>query len=251
MWRRTHGDADGVVAGRCTFNEIAAIAGVFVDLVIGTVLSVTTFSANEALADAVSAGLLTWIDDHLVSFGIDVAVLTSNLGEAGEMISDVLVSVINAARTAAPVVTGVVGAGIGAGYQGSQIVIGDLIVNNAIAEAFGQQQTDGTAALEAIVTGTWQNAVAGGVSETAGTLSASLIQLGEKGGSQMLINPGRQLKAGSISVQFASQQIVQWMDPGQLNSVGLISNAVGNRLTIAVGPNTGSHASDDFPSLGS
>jgi hypothetical protein len=37
----------------------------------------------------------------------------------------------------------------------------------------------------------------------------------------------------------------------QLNSVGLISNAVGNRLTIAVGPNTGSHASDDFRSLGS
>jgi hypothetical protein len=207
-----------------------AIAELAASLIIGLALAYITFATSEYLSLAVANGILDFADSLIADIVAEGTELAGNLEQAAQLVSRVL------------------GAATAAAYQGSIIGLQTVVANNALAEAFGQQGTYGTAALESVLNATWQDALGGSflkngaLNETAAVLSKNLIDVGEESGSTALIVLGRQLKAGSITVAAADQTITQLIQNGTLNPVQLVSGTVSNRLGTALGPNTGSHA---------
>lgn len=232
-----------------------AVAELLVTFVFDTLLAWVTFSAAEFLSAAVANGILGFIDGLVSDIVAAGSELASNLEQAAQLVSRVLGAAIAAGSDlvsnlgqAAPIVSRVLGTATAASYQGLIIGMQNVVTNDALAEAFGQQGTYGTAVLKAILENTWQTALGGSftangaLNESAGILSKYLIDIGEQSRSTVLVVIGRQLKSGVITVAAADAAINQLIATGHLNPVQLVIGTVSNRLESALGPNTGKHA---------
>jgi hypothetical protein len=232
-----------------------AVVELAVTLVFDGVLAYVTFGTAELLGAAVAGGILDSINGLVAEIIAEGSELASSLGQAAQLVSRVLGAAIAAGTElvsnlgeAAPIVSRVGGTATAAGYQGLIIGMQNVVTNNALAEAFGQQETYGTAVLKAILENTWQTALGGSftangaLNESAGILSKYLIDIGEQSDSTTLVFLGVQLKSGGITVAAADAAITQLIAHGQLNPVQLVIGTVSNRLESALGPNTGTHA---------